>query len=138
MEQWIFMENGRKIRNPMVNANVISYYGKLDGYNFEHQQKNLDNIQKSLLPFKIQLDYVYGGHTTVKHHTIRNHLAISNDKSVYWRKQETPSRRSSQNIIYINNDMMKTTMWLGLTPDHQKDVYELGLDDARNKWKEAI
>lgn len=102
-----------KVFNPTHDSPLFTYAGPIEKYNFAHQQKNYEKIQEILEAFNKKLSYIYVGRFMGDKKQKTIFLAHNQDKSVWWRKYESKTEGSGQNLIYFKNgNTIKTTRFL--------------------------
>lgn len=123
MDKYIHLTNTVRIKNPCNKG--FFYQGPIQGYSFNTQQSNFDQISKKLYSVNKFLTTIYVGKYPAKHHNnlLTCFLALSDDKSVAWYKYEGNTNGGGQNMIYINGKKIKTTHFLSLDESGVKDLF---------------
>lgn len=111
-----------KINNPCDKSDLLKYEGPIEKFEdfagFEKQRENYEKLQNTLSPLNIKLSYMWVG--IFSSHGKRLHFVAKDPtNTVFWVKYEAESRGSGQNKLYINEQQIKLTTWLAMTPSEQ-------------------
>ena len=128
MDQYINIKGRKRLKNPCIEAsnnNGTCYSGPIIDFSFKspglNQQTNYETLQSTLLPFGIQLTYIWTGTDTIYGRTRTTFVAKSQNNEFFWYKYEGPSSGSGQNYLYVYGEKIKLWVWLSLTEDERSN-----------------
>jgi hypothetical protein len=118
---WI--SNGiKKVKNPAKYQGVTDVYQGpiLPNHDWKFQTENFNLIVNSLQPLGIYPIELYSASRAGKSSFT---LCFSNP-DIFWNKYEGEGYGSGQNYIYYKSYKIKTTIWIGLTPEQIKRIFD--------------
>lgn len=116
MDKYIYLSDKCKIINPCFSADVETYQGPLNDYNFEKQTNNYQKLVDIFNRYNIHFDYIWAAKFINECGNIISRFVVkSNCGRIYWRKYNSISQGSGQNYVYIDTQRFKTTKIIVLT-----------------------
>ena len=135
MDQYINIKGRKRLKNPCLEASDnegSGYSGPITSFSFKrpglNQQSNYERLQATLLPFGIQLTYIWSG-TSTHGRTRTTFVAKSQNNEFFWYKYEGPSPGSGQNYLYVYGEKIKLWQWLSLTDNERSNFVNNLLND---------
>jgi hypothetical protein len=118
---WI--SNGsKKVKNPVKYQGVTDIYqGQfLPNYDWKHQTENFNSIVNSLQPLGIYPTELYSASRAGK----SSFTVCFSNPEIIWNKYEGEGYGSGQNFIYYKSYKINTTIWVGLTHEEIKRIFD--------------
>jgi hypothetical protein len=121
-----------------LESKHLSYDGDIYQFPFPGRQRfQFDELQSTFSKLGNSVANLKGClFTNNAGQTVSRYIAYSSDENIIWHKSQSPGIGSGQNILYIGNQKIKTSDWLQISSDEQKNFYNnaLGLhENAINK-----
>jgi len=115
-----------KITNPYNKGTINKFYGDVDNFKFDHQEKNYNKLTNKLNEIGIQFCKVYSStierkvKNSVQYGT--TFIVTTTNDNIFWYKYEGKGVGSGYNYILIRGNKIKMTEFLKMDED---DVLEL-------------
>jgi len=128
-EKYIYVyKNKNKIKNFLYNfekADVKTYYGIIEDFDFEHQTNNYKELMKSFEPFDINFTIIYYSKFNNSVKQIRTTFLVKTDnENVCWYKYESMAPGGSNNFLFIKGKKHNLTQWFTYSFEKRKELLE--------------